>query len=89
MLPYRTPTSPKAIALFIISGFNSPVIKLPYQGGNTNNHINQPNGVPITFFYTSDSETEDFPSSYEILVLKAEDKSQTCSKLGVGFLYHF
>ncbi|MDB9454777.1 hypothetical protein [Dolichospermum circinale] len=80
-----------AIALLIISGFNSPVIKLPYQGGNTNNHINQPNGVPTTFFYTSDSETEDFPSSYsyEILVLKAEDKSQTGSKLGVGFLYHF
>ncbi|MTJ47651.1 hypothetical protein [Dolichospermum sp. UHCC 0259] len=51
-----------------------------YQGGNTNNHSNQPNGVPTTFFYTSDSETETFPNSYEILVLKAEDKSQPGAK---------
>jgi hypothetical protein len=55
-----------------------------YQGGNTNNHINQPNGVPTTFFYTSDSEIETFPSSYEILVLKAEDKSQPGSKWNHG-----
>ena len=58
-----------------------------YQGGNTNNHINQPNGVPTTFFYTSDSEIEDFPSSYEILVLKAEDKSQPGSKWNHGNSY--
>ena len=58
-----------------------------YQGGNTNNHINQPNGVPTTFFYTSDSEIETFPSSYEILVLKAEDKSQPGSKWNHGNSY--
>ena len=55
-----------------------------YRGGNTNNHSNQPNGVPTTFFYTSDSETETFPSSYEILVLKAEDKSQPGTKWNHG-----
>ena len=55
-----------------------------YQGGNTNNHSNQPNGVPTTFFYTGDAETETFPSSYEILVLKAEDKSQLGSKWNHG-----
>ncbi|MDB9309662.1 hypothetical protein PN471_13675 [Aphanizomenon sp. CS-733/32] len=55
-----------------------------YRGGNTNNHSNQPNGVPTTFFYTSDSETETFPSSYEILVLKAEDKGQPGSKWNHG-----
>jgi len=55
-----------------------------YQGGNTNNHSNQPNGVPTTFFYTSDSETETFPNSYEILVLKAEDKSQPGAKWNHG-----
>jgi hypothetical protein len=55
-----------------------------YQGGNTNTHSNQPNGVPTTFFYTSDSETETFPSSYEILVLKAEDKSQPGAKWNHG-----
>ncbi|MFM7408309.1 MAG: hypothetical protein ACKO3K_17045 [Cuspidothrix sp.] len=55
-----------------------------YRGGNTNIHSNQPNGVPTTFFYTSDSETETFPSSYEILVLKAEDKSQPGYKWNHG-----
>ena len=55
-----------------------------YQGGNTNTHSNQPNGVPTTFFYTSDAETETFPSSYEILVLKAEDKSQPGAKWNHG-----
>ena len=55
-----------------------------YQGGNTNNHSNQPNGVPTTFFYTSDSETETFPNSYEILVLKAEDQSQPGAKWNHG-----
>ncbi|MDB9460264.1 hypothetical protein PN480_19760 [Dolichospermum circinale CS-1225] len=58
-----------------------------YQGGNTNNHINQPNGVPTTFFYTSDSDIETFPSSYEILVLNAEDKSQPGSKWNHGNSY--
>ncbi|MTJ08892.1 MULTISPECIES: hypothetical protein [unclassified Anabaena] len=55
-----------------------------YWGGNTNNHINQPNGVPTTFFYTSDSQMETFPSTYQILVLKAEDKSQPGSKWNHG-----
>ncbi len=55
-----------------------------YRGGNTNTHSNQPNGVPTTFFYTSDSDTEIFPSSYEILVLKAEDKSPPGSKWNHG-----
>ncbi len=55
-----------------------------YRGGNTNSHSNQPNGVPTTFFYTSDSEIETFPSSYEILVLKAEDKSQPGAKWNHG-----
>jgi hypothetical protein len=55
-----------------------------YHGGNTNNHSNQLNGVPTTFFYTNDSETETFPSSYEILVLKAEDKSQPGLKWNHG-----
>jgi hypothetical protein len=55
-----------------------------YRGGNTNNHSNQANGVPTTFFYTSDSETETFPSSYEILVLKAEDKSKPGTKWNHG-----
>ena len=58
-----------------------------YRGGNTNIHSNQPNGVPTTFFYTSDSEIETFPRSYEILVLKAEDQSQPGYKWNHGNSY--
>ncbi|WGV28195.1 hypothetical protein [Halotia branconii] len=45
-----------------------------YRGGSTNDHVNLPNGVPTTFFYTSDSPTESFPPGYEILVLDAQDR---------------
>ncbi|GAA6623325.1 hypothetical protein [Scytonema sp. NUACC26] len=55
-----------------------------YQGGNTNDHANQVNGVPTTFFHTSDSQEESFPSSYEILVLGAHDKGSTNFKWNHG-----
>ncbi|MUG96946.1 hypothetical protein F7734_33245 [Scytonema sp. UIC 10036] len=53
------------------------IAKRKYQGGNTNAHANQPNGVPTTFFHTSDSQEESFPSSYEVLVLGADDKGNS------------
>jgi hypothetical protein len=55
-----------------------------YRGGNTNDHINFPNGVPTTFFYTANSEAESFPPSYEILVLKAQNKGQANFKWNHG-----
>ena len=58
-----------------------------YRGGSTNDHINQPNGVPTTFFYTSDSHTESFPASYEILVLNTEDKGRPGFKWNHGNSY--
>ncbi|MHC5615391.1 MAG: hypothetical protein ACYTXA_31600 [Nostoc sp.] len=61
--------------------------KHKYKGGNTNDHINQPNGVPTTFFYTSDSHTESFPATYEILVLNAEDKGRPGFKWNHGDSY--
>ncbi len=45
-----------------------------YKGGSTNDHANSPNGVPTTFFYTSDTAAESFPPTYEILVLDAKDR---------------
>lgn len=48
-----------------------------YQGGNTNDHANQVNGVPTTFFHTSDSQEDSFPPSYEVLVLGAHDKGNS------------
>jgi hypothetical protein len=48
--------------------------KYRYQGGDTNDHANLPNGVPTTFFYTSDTATESFPPSYQVLVLNAQDR---------------
>ncbi|MCC5628812.1 hypothetical protein LC613_12215 [Nostoc sphaeroides CHAB 2801] len=61
--------------------------KHKYRGGSTNDHINQPNGVPTTFFYTSDSHTESFPPSYEILVLNTEDKGRPSFKWNHGNSY--
>ncbi|MEH1920982.1 hypothetical protein [Nostoc sp.] len=61
--------------------------KHKYRGGNTNDHINQPNGVPTTFFYTSDSPTESFPPTYEILVLNTDDKGRPGFKWNHGDSY--
>ncbi|QXE23831.1 hypothetical protein B6N60_02522 [Richelia sinica FACHB-800] len=58
-----------------------------YYGGDTNSHINQANGIPTTFFYTSNSGRETFPSSYEILVLKAQDQGQSGFKWNRGYSY--
>lgn len=50
------------------------IAKHQYQGGDTNDHANQENGVPTTFLYTSDLQAESFPSTYEILVLNANNR---------------
>jgi hypothetical protein len=61
--------------------------KHKYRGGNTNDHTNQKNGVPTTFFYTSDSQEESFPTSYEILVLNANDRGTPDFKWNHGDSY--
>lgn len=58
-----------------------------YQGGDTNDHINQPHGVPTTFFYTSGSGDESFPKTYQILVLKAQDQGISGFKWNHGHSY--
>jgi hypothetical protein len=41
-----------------------------FLGGNLNDHLNMKDGVPTTFFYTSDKgESDRFPEDYEIMVL--------------------
>jgi hypothetical protein len=50
------------------------VAKHKYLGGNTNDHANQPQGVPTTFFYTTELEEQTFPPTYQILVLNARDR---------------
>ncbi len=50
------------------------IAKYKFQGGDTNDHANQKNGVPTTFLYTSDLQAASFPSSYEILVLNANNR---------------
>lgn len=50
------------------------IAKYKYQGGDTNDHANQTNGVPTTFLYTSDLQPGTFPSTYEILVLNANNR---------------
>jgi hypothetical protein len=63
------------------------IAKHKYMGGDTNDHANQPNGVPTTFFYTSDSGEESFPASYEILVLDAQDRGSPGFKWNHGNSY--
>jgi hypothetical protein len=62
------------------------IAKHKYRGGNTNDHANLPNGVPTTFFYTSDAQ-ESFPSTYEILVLNAENRGTPGFKWNHGDSY--
>lgn len=58
-----------------------------YQGGDTNDHLKKPNGVPTTFFHTSQSEIETFPNTYQILVLKAQEQGQPGFKWKHGSSY--
>ena len=62
------------------------IAKHKYKGGNTNDHANLPNGVPTTFFYTNDAQ-ESFPTTYEILVLDAENKGTPGFKWNHGDSY--
>ncbi|MBW4644821.1 MAG: hypothetical protein KME23_17825 [Goleter apudmare HA4340-LM2] len=73
-LQIRLKESPEKIKTTLLQ--YQKVAKYKYQGGNTNDHANLPNGVPTTFFYTSDAAAESFPPSYEILVLNAQDRGR-------------
>jgi hypothetical protein len=70
----------------LLSYYSKNAVK-KYQGGDTNDHIKYPNGLPTTFFYTSQSQVEAFPNSYQILVLNAEDKSKGGFKWNRGNSY--
>lgn len=70
----------------LLSQYKS-VAKYRYLGGDTNDHVNQPNGVPTTFFYTSETSTDSFPPSYEILVLDAQDQGKPGFKWNHGYSY--
>ncbi|HIK07914.1 MAG TPA: hypothetical protein IGS40_25030 [Trichormus sp. M33_DOE_039] len=61
--------------------------KHQYRGGDSNDHASFPNGVPTTFFYTSDAGGESFPPGYEILVLNAQDKGTPGFKWNHGNSY--
>ncbi len=58
-----------------------------FRGGDTNDHVNRPNGVPTTYFYTSGSDYYTFPAVYEILVLNANNKSSSGNKWVRGDSY--
>jgi hypothetical protein len=59
-----------------------------YRGGDSNEHVNKPNGVPTTFFHTSDNSTDNsFPFNYEILVLGVSDKGNKDFKWNHGNSY--
>lgn len=45
-------------------------------GGDTNTHINMKNGMPTTFFYTSNSDDLEFPDAFEIMVFDEAPKKE-------------
>ncbi|NET02773.1 MAG: hypothetical protein F6K62_25885 [Sphaerospermopsis sp. SIO1G2] len=63
------------------------IAKHQYQGGDTNDHLQQPHGVATTFFHTSQSYTEAFPSTYQIFVLKAQPQGRPGFKWYRGSSY--
>lgn len=72
----RYATNPKQIDQ-LYEHFSQKKQKL-FLGGDTNVHMNEEEGMPTTFFYTSDSKGNSFPTDYEIMtfdpVLKKEDR---------------
>jgi hypothetical protein len=81
----RFKKSPEQIQKLLLN--YSKIAEHKYQGGDTNDHIKQPNGVPTTFFYTGKSANEAFPNSYQILVLKALPQGQPGFKWNHGNSY--
>jgi len=45
-----------------------------FQGGDTNDHSNQSDGVPTTFDYTNGTKDTEFHPSFRIYVLSARDE---------------
>ncbi len=39
-----------------------------FLGGDTNRHMNEPEGMPTTFFYTSGNKDGSFPDDFEIMI---------------------
>ncbi len=52
----------------LVAGFRGQA-KYRFEGGDWNEHVNMAGGVPTTFYYTSGKEEEEFPPTYEVLVL--------------------
>lgn len=65
----------------------SATAKRRYEGGDTNDHINQSGGVPTTRFYTSGSSDHSFPATYEILVIDAQPQGNPEFKWNHGYSY--
>ena len=39
-----------------------------FVGGNTNVHMNEKEGMPSTFFYTSNDDKQSFPDDYKVII---------------------
>ncbi len=78
---------PQAKIAALLSEYKK-VTKVKYRGGNSNEHVNKPNGVPTTFFHTSNDTTDNsFPFNYEILVLGVSDRGSKDFKWNHGNSY--
>jgi hypothetical protein len=78
---------PKAKITALLAEYEKVALS-KYRGGNSNEHIDKPNGVPTTFFHTSEDTTDNsFPFNYEILVLGVEDRGSKDFKWNHGNSY--
>ena len=58
-----------------------------FSGGDSSIHSSLPNGIPTTYFYTSDTDNSTFPNSYEILVLQAVAAGSSEAEWNHGYSY--
>ena len=58
-----------------------------YRGGDLSYHGKLPDGVPTTRFYTSDTDDEVFPPTYEIFVLGAQPGGSSEFEWNHGYSY--
>ena len=64
-----------------------PLAIRTYYGGGSNDHRNLPDGLPTTFFYTSDDGGGPFPDTYQVLLLGADDWGSPTHPWNHGYTY--
>lgn len=76
-LQLKVPMSDSEIASEL--GKISNNVLATYHGGDVSDHVNQPNGISTTVFFTSETNTRTFPDDYAVMVIKADRRGENSS----------